>query len=74
MLRNITFSAEASLLDRAREVARRNRTTVNAEFRLWLARYTQQAAAGNAFEGLMERLAYAQAGGPFSREALNERG
>ena len=50
-VKNITLSADASLIDAARQRAAAERTTLNAEFRRWLADYagrTHQADAAMA--------------------------
>jgi len=73
MVRNITLSADEILIGRARERALRERSSLNAAFREWLARYVAQDVAPPRYEELMERLAYARAGRSFSRDELNER-
>lgn len=73
MLRNITMSAEAVLIDRARAKARAEGTTLNEAFRLWLERYTGQEEKATSFLGLMDQLSYAQAGRSFTRDERNER-
>ncbi len=73
MSRNITLSAEEGLIRRAREMAMQNKTTLNALFRDWLARYVEGENAGEGYSDLMERLAYGDAGKHFSRDELNER-
>jgi hypothetical protein len=73
MLKNITLSAEEDLIARAREEAERRGTTLNAEFRLWLAAFTEQERTARGYNELMHRLAYARADRHFSREELNER-
>lgn len=73
MLRNITMSAEASVIDRARERARRESTTLNEVFRGFLLRYIGQEAAPGEYRGLMDRLSDVQAGAHFTRNDLNER-
>jgi hypothetical protein len=40
MLKNITFSAEKDLIEKAREKARSEKTTLNVAFRRWLKQYT----------------------------------
>jgi hypothetical protein len=74
MVRNITFTAEETLIDDAREVARADNTTLNEQFRLWLAAYAGKRRAARAME-VMERIAgYASSGGrTFTREERNER-
>ena len=43
MIKRITFRAEESLIEAARERARAERTTLNEQFRRWLADYTQRS-------------------------------
>ncbi len=47
MRKNVTLTAEESLIERAREKARRHRTTLNALFRDWLARYAARERDGD---------------------------
>jgi hypothetical protein len=73
VLKNITLSAEEELIARARDEAAQRGTTLNAEFRAWLAAFVEQERAAQGYRELMVRLAYAQAGRRFSREDLNAR-
>jgi hypothetical protein len=51
-MRNITFSADERLIEAARERARGGGTTLNEEFRRWLAAYA--AGGGEGTPGLAE--------------------
>ena len=73
MLRNITFSAEDQLIDKARDKAAREERTLNAVFREWLARYVAPDEAVEQYRELMSRLSYVRAGRKFTREEMNER-
>jgi hypothetical protein len=73
MLKNITLSADEELVARARAEAQKRGTTLNEQFREWLAELTGQERAAQGYQDLMARLGYARAGGRFSREELNER-
>ena len=75
MLRNITLSAEEQLITRAREKAGAAHTTLNIEFRKWLAGYaaTQDSAAVGRFRDVMKQLGGADAGRSFTRDEMNER-
>ena len=73
MLKNITLSAEEALIARAREEAEQRGTTLNAEFRLWLAAFAEQERTARGYHELMEQLAYAHPDRHFSREELNAR-
>jgi hypothetical protein len=72
-MRNITLSADETLIARARRRAAAANTTLNDLFRAWLTQYVAQPAAADQYERLMERLDHVRAGGTFDREALNER-
>ncbi len=73
MLKNITLSADESLIERARQRAEAESTTLNAEFRRWLAQYAERPRSTADFRDLMAHLNYAQPGRAFSRDELNER-
>jgi len=73
MLKNITFSADENLIARARERAESENTTLNNEFRRWLAKYAEQIRDGEEFDELMNRLHYVRAGREYSRAEMNER-
>jgi hypothetical protein len=72
-MKNITLSADDELIERARERARAEQSTLNEQFRLWLERYAGRAASGEAFDSLMNRLDRARAGRRFTRQEANER-
>jgi hypothetical protein len=73
MKKNITLSAEESLIERAREVAARQNKSLNAAFRDWLSRFVGAETAEDRYKRLMGRLDRADAGRRFSREEMNER-
>jgi hypothetical protein len=72
-MKNITFSADPSLIHKAREQARKAGMTLNDAFRQWLRRFAGQGAGEANYRALMKRLDYAKPGRRFSREELNER-
>jgi hypothetical protein len=72
-MKNITLSADEGLIEDAREVARRQQTTLNQAFRDWLESYAHPKSAAAEFDALMERLSYARAGRRFTRDERNER-
>ena len=72
-MKNVTLSADDDLIRRARDKAGKQRTTLNALFRSWLWRYVGRPGGGTDFEDLMDRLSYADSGGRFTRDELNER-
>jgi len=73
MLKNITLSAEKSIIQKARAQAAQEMTTINALFRQWLARYVGRRESGNDYDELMQRMAHVKPGRAFSREQMNER-
>ena len=73
VMKNITLSADEGLIESAREVARKRKSTINALFREWLADLVQQQERELKLRDLDLRLGYANAGGKFTREEMNER-
>ena len=75
MLRNITLSADEQLISLARDKAHAAQTTLNVEFRKWLATYaaSHDEAAVARFRDVMKQLAPVQAGRSFTRDEMNER-
>ncbi len=72
MLRNITFSAEETVIDQARARARKENRTLNEAFRDWLGLYAD-APRIKDLQALFARLNYVDLGGPVSREEMNAR-
>ncbi len=72
-MKNITLSADESLIEQARNVAKLQRKTLNAAFREWLAEFTRQAGSVQEFDSLMKRLKHVKAGRRFTRDEMNER-
>lgn len=72
-MKNITLSAEESLIEQARLVARARKTTLNEAFREWLQHYASQAGGGAAVDALMRRLKHVRSAGPYTRDEMNER-
>jgi hypothetical protein len=73
MMKNITLSAEESLIQQARRLANNENKSLNDLFREWLARYVAQPGAEEQYLALMSNLSHVQAGQTFSREEMNER-
>ena len=71
-MKNITLSADERLIETARDVARKRKSTINAMFREWLADLVQQQERELKLRELDLRLEYANAGGKFTREEMNE--
>ena len=72
-VRNITLSAEADLIERARLRAAHEKKTLNAAFRDWLARYAGAETGSREYAQLMKRLGHVRSSGRISRDVMNER-
>ena len=73
-MKNITLSAEEKLIEAAREKARQEHTTLNAEFRRWLKDYTQNMDQVRKFEQVMRDLrGKVRVGKKLTRDEMNER-
>lgn len=73
-MKNITLSAEEGLIEAARERARSQNTTLNEQFRVWLANYADQRTAAEGVEVIAKLQAYVRTGGiRLTREQMNER-
>jgi hypothetical protein len=74
-MKNITLSADAGLIDAARQQAQAEKTTLNEQFRIWLAGYVSRRHNADSAMALVDSIAqYAQTGGrKFSRDEMNER-
>ena len=73
-MKNITLSADASLIEAARERANRDHTTLNEQFRRWLADYAHPRERILRYEQAMAHLrGKLDVGRKLSREEMNER-
>lgn len=72
-LRNITLSAEAGQIERAREVAAAQHRTLNDAFREWLNTFVSSGSEGVDYRELLKSFAHVSAGRSFSRDEMNER-
>lgn len=74
-MRKITLSADDKLIEAARARARAEQTTLNAQFRRWLADYVRQEQKTGSAMALTEELrGQVRTGGrKFTREEMNER-
>jgi len=75
MLRNITLSADDQLIDLARKKATAEQSTLNVEFRKWLAAYAtaQDDAAVVRLRNVLQQLGSVDAGRTYTRDELNQR-
>lgn len=73
-MKNITFSLDDQLLQRAKEKARKEHRSLNELFRSWLEAWLGQDRKSTEYEQIMDELSkVCDAGGHFSRDELNER-
>lgn len=73
-MKNITLSAEESLIEAARQRARSEHTTLNDAFRRWLADYALSQQRLRLCDDVMERLrGRLQVGRHIGRDEMNTR-
>ena len=74
-MKNITLSADQSLIEAARERARAEHTTLNEQFRRWLKDYARrEQQADEAMAVVRELRDKVHTGGrKFTRDEMNER-
>lgn len=72
-MKNVTFSADPDLIEKARQAARSEHKTLNAVFREWLETYTRRKGDVEAHRALIRRLRHINANGPYTRDEMNER-
>ena len=73
-MKNITLSAEERLIEAARERARSENTTLNDQFRQWLASYADTAGRLQRYDVLMPSLrGRLKVGRRLDRDEMNER-
>lgn len=73
-MKNITLSADERLIEAARERARAEHTTLNEQFRRWLADYAQAQQRLQRCDAVLAQLrGQLQVGRKLGREEMNER-
>ena len=75
-MKNITFSAQEEMIDKARQVALQKNLTLNDMFRAWLKSLSDgslQTDTTQTLTRVWEKAGYLQVGRKFSREEMNER-
>ncbi len=73
-MRNITLSADEGLIVAARQRAASERTTLNAQFRLWLEDYVgRERQAAQALTVMRELQGRLRVGRKLTRDEMNER-
>lgn len=74
MVKNITFSAEEDLLEKARSKAVLQHKSLNEAFREWIRQYAYAGKnLSSNYASLMKKLAKVDAGRKFTRQEMNER-
>lgn len=73
-MKNITLSAEEHLIEAARSRAREDRTTLNEQFRRWLAEYARQRDRMERYDQVIHEVrGKVRVGRKLSRDEMNER-
>jgi hypothetical protein len=73
-MKNITLSADESVIEAARARARAENTTLNEQFRLWLEQYARKQRVQRFREVMDDLQGKASTGGrKFTRDEMNER-
>ena len=72
MKKNITLSADADLIEKARHKAAQEQTSLNERFREWLRQYVEPHGIADNYLKLMTQLEKVQPGRKFSRDECNE--
>jgi len=70
---NITFNADKSDIELAREEAQSQNTTLHELFRDWLKGLAGRKRREQEYRALMDELRHVNAGRKFTREEMNER-
>lgn len=73
-MRNITLSADEHIIDAARRVAAAEHTTLNEQFRIWLAGYAKKRQTVKNFDATLQELrGQLRVGRKITREQMNAR-
>ena len=73
-MKNITLSADEKMIESARERARSEHTTLNEQFRRWLAEYAHTRERMQRYDEVMARLrGQLKVGRKLTRDEMNER-
>ena len=73
-MKNITLSADENLIEAARRRAAAQKTTLNAQFRLWLEDYVgPEWQAAQAMQTIRELRGKLRVRRKYTREEMNER-
>ena len=72
-MKNITLSADESIIEAARKQAQSENTTLNQQFRLWLASYAQRQRMLRYEEVMKDLRGKVVVGRKLTRDEMNER-
>ena len=72
-MRNITLSADDQLIDAARQRAQAEHTTLNEQFRRWLADYAHGGRAQQYEDVMADLRGRLRVGRKLTRDEMNER-
>ena len=72
-MKKISFTANETDIELARESADRQNTTLDELFREWLRTLAAGPRRAREYRALLKRLRYVNAGRRFTREEMNER-
>lgn len=73
-MKNVTLSADESLIEAARARAVAEQTTLNDQFRIWLANYAHARERLQRYDHVMSQLrGKVKVGRKLTREEMNER-
>ena len=73
MIKNITLSADETLIQQARRRANAENTTLNDLFRAWLEQYVAKPSVADQYLAIMQQMKHSQVDRQFNREEMNER-
>ncbi|WP_293370822.1 hypothetical protein [Nevskia sp.] len=71
-MKSITFTADESLIDAARAQARSDNTTLNEQFRLWLAEYAREQRIRDYEAAIGDLRGKVVVGRKLTRDEMNE--
>jgi len=73
-MKNITLSADEKVIEAARARARAEHTTLNEQFREWLATYARERSRIQQYDAVVAELkGKVRVGGKLTRKEMNER-
>jgi hypothetical protein len=72
-MKNVTLSAEENLIEEARKIARSRNSTLNSEFRAWLADYTGRGERLQKYDELKKELENFHIDRKYTRDEMNAR-